>query len=43
MTLESGYVELLVEYRPAKPRNRAELTEMTALLESLAALPPWSA
>ena len=37
MTLESGYVELLVEYRPAKPRNRAELTEMTALLESLAA------
>lgn len=37
MTLESSYVELLVEYQPAKPRNRAELAEMTALLESLAA------
>ena len=37
MTLESSYVELLVEYQPAKPRNRAELAKMTALLESLAA------
>lgn len=37
MTLETGYVELLVEYLPAKPRNRQELAEMTALLENLAA------
>ena len=37
MILETGYVDLLVTLQPAKPRNRRELAEMTALLESLAA------
>ena len=37
MTLDTDYVELLVAHRPAKPRNRGELAEMTALLETLAA------
>ena len=37
MMLETGYVELLVAYQPAKPRNREELAEMTALLETLTA------
>ena len=37
MIVEADYVDLLVAHRPAKPRNRAELAEMTALLESLAA------
>ena len=37
MTLETGYVELLVAHQPAKPRNREELARMTALLETLAA------
>ena len=35
--LDTGYVELLVAHQPAKPRNRQELAEMTALLETLAA------
>ena len=37
MILETGYVDLLVAYQPAKPRNRDELAAMTALLETLAA------
>ncbi len=37
MTSSANYVELLVEHQPAKPRNRKELREMTALLEKLAA------
>jgi len=37
MIASAGYVELLVAHRPAKPRNRRELSELTALLESLAA------
>jgi HTH-type transcriptional regulator/antitoxin HigA len=37
MTTETEYVDLLVAHQPAKPRNRRELAEMTALLESLAA------
>ncbi|MBI4909662.1 MAG: hypothetical protein HY820_38950 [Acidobacteria bacterium] len=37
MIANAGYVELLVEYKPAKPRNRRELAHMTALLEKLAA------
>jgi HTH-type transcriptional regulator/antitoxin HigA len=37
MIVESGYVELLAAHQPAKPRNREELAEMTALLETLAA------
>jgi HTH-type transcriptional regulator/antitoxin HigA len=37
MMLDTDYVELLATHRPAKPRNRQELAEMTALLESLAA------
>lgn len=37
MIVESGYLELLVAHQPAKPRNRDELAEMTALLETLAA------
>ncbi|MBI3208579.1 MAG: helix-turn-helix domain-containing protein [Candidatus Solibacter usitatus] len=37
MTLDTHYVELLVAHRPAKPRNRRELSEMTTLLETLAA------
>jgi HTH-type transcriptional regulator/antitoxin HigA len=37
MTIDADYVELLVEHQPAKPRNSEELTELTALLESLAA------
>jgi HTH-type transcriptional regulator / antitoxin HigA len=37
MIVESGYLELLVAHQPAKPRNREELAEMTALLETLAA------
>ena len=35
--IDTGYIELLVAHRPGKPRNRQELAEMTALLESLAA------
>jgi HTH-type transcriptional regulator/antitoxin HigA len=35
--LDTGYIELLVAHQPAKPRNRQELAEMTALLETLAA------
>src|ERR1035441_9028062 len=35
--LDTGYVELLVAHQPAKPRNRQDLAEMTALLETLAA------
>jgi HTH-type transcriptional regulator/antitoxin HigA len=37
MTTDTEYVDLLVAHQPAKPRNRRELAEMTALLESLAA------
>lgn len=37
MTIGTEYVELLVAHQPAKPRNRKELAEMTALLERLAA------
>ncbi|MFN0103703.1 MAG: type II toxin-antitoxin system HigA family antitoxin [Bryobacteraceae bacterium] len=37
MMLDTDYVELLVAHRPAKPRNREDLDEMTALLETLAA------
>ena len=36
MTLDLDYTELLVAHQPAKPRNREELAEMTALLEKLA-------
>lgn len=36
MKVDSDYLELLVAYQPAKPRNRKELTEMTELLETLA-------
>ena len=35
--MDTGYVELLVAHQPAKPCNREELAEMTALLETLAA------
>jgi antitoxin component HigA of HigAB toxin-antitoxin module len=35
--VETEYGELLREYRPAKPRNREELSRMTEVLESLAA------
>lgn len=37
MILETDYAELLLTHQPAKPRNREELAEMTALLETLAA------
>jgi hypothetical protein len=37
MMLDTDYVELLATHRPAKPHNRQELAEMTALLETLAA------
>lgn len=37
MIADAGYLELLVAHQPAKPRNRRELAELTALLESLAA------
>jgi HTH-type transcriptional regulator/antitoxin HigA len=37
MTTDTDYVELLVAHRPAKPRSRQELAEMTTLLETLAA------
>jgi HTH-type transcriptional regulator / antitoxin HigA len=37
MIADAGYVELLVAHRPVKPRNRQELAELTALLETLAA------
>jgi len=37
MTTDTEYVDLLVAHQPAKPSNRQELAEMTALLESLAA------
>ena len=37
MTLNTDYTELLVAHQPAKPRNREELAELTALLEALAA------
>ena len=36
MTVDADYLELLVAHQPAKPRNRQELDEMIALLESLA-------
>ena len=34
MMLDTGYTELLLTHRPAKPRNREELAELTGLLES---------
>lgn len=37
MIADAGYLNLLVTHQPAKPRNRKELGELTALLESLAA------
>ena len=37
MIANARYVELLVAHQPAKPRNRRELAELTALLETLAA------
>jgi HTH-type transcriptional regulator/antitoxin HigA len=37
MTHDAGYAELLLAHQPAKPRDRRELAEMTALLETLAA------
>ena len=37
MIVNAGYVELLVAHQPVKPRNRRELAELTALLETLAA------
>ncbi len=37
MIVDAGYVELLVEHQPVKPRNRRELAELTVLLETLAA------
>ena len=37
MIADAGYVKLLVAHQPAKPRNRRELAELTALLETLAA------
>jgi len=37
MTIGTDYVDLLVAHQPAKPRNRKELAELTALLEMLAA------
>lgn len=37
MIADTDYTELLVAYQPAKPHNRQELAEMTALLESLSA------
>ena len=37
MIVDTDYAELLVVHQPAKPRNREELAEMIALLESLAA------
>ena len=37
MKVDTDYLELLVAHQPAKPRNRKELAEMTALLETLAA------
>lgn len=36
MTMEPGYIDLLVAHQPGKPRDREELAEMTTLLESLA-------
>jgi HTH-type transcriptional regulator / antitoxin HigA len=35
--IDTSYAELLAAHQPAKPRNREELAEMTALLETLAA------
>ena len=37
MIVDAGYVELLVAHQPVKPRNRQELAELTALLETLGA------
>jgi|SRR5580693_8758834 HTH-type transcriptional regulator/antitoxin HigA len=37
MMVDADYAELLAAHQPAKPRNRQELEEMTALLETLAA------
>ena len=37
MIAGAAYTKLLVTHKPAKPRNRRELAELTALLESLAA------
>jgi HTH-type transcriptional regulator/antitoxin HigA len=35
--LLTGYIDLLLAHPPAKPRNRRELAELTALLETLGA------
>jgi antitoxin component HigA of HigAB toxin-antitoxin module len=37
MVADTDYAELLVAHQPAKPHNRRELAEMTALLEGLSA------
>jgi antitoxin component HigA of HigAB toxin-antitoxin module len=37
MLADTDYAELLVAHQPAKPHNRQELAEMTALLETLSA------
>ena len=37
MIVDPDYAELLVAHQPAKPRNRQEFAELTALLENLAA------
>lgn len=37
MIADTDYTELLIAHKPAKPRSREELAELTALLESLAA------
>ena len=37
MLADTDYTELLVAHQPAKPHNRQELAEMTALLEALSA------
>jgi HTH-type transcriptional regulator/antitoxin HigA len=37
MTVDTDYIQLLVAHQPAKPRNREELAEMVALLETLGA------
>ena len=37
MIADARYAELLVTHQPAKPHNRQELAELTALLEMLAA------
>src|SRR5579871_3878798 len=37
MIVDAEYIDLLLMHPPAKPHNRQELAEMTALLEELAA------